>query len=123
MSDPDVQPEPAISPARHPLPVDVLLLGPGAEGDLAGFDTVLAPAGYRVRACATIQQAIRLLGRIDPCAGLLRLGTRREPPIAELEAVLEAKPSLRVIALVEPSDSAHAQLAPLIQRELIIGCS
>jgi DNA-binding NtrC family response regulator len=119
MSDPDVQPEPAITLARHPLPVDVLLLGPGAEGDLAGFDTVLAPAGYRVRVCATIQQAIRLIGRIDPCAGLLRLGTRHDPPIAELEALLEAKPSLRVIALVEPSDTAHAQLAPLIQRELI----
>ena len=44
---------------------------------------------------------------------------RPDPPIAELEALLRAKPALRVIALVEPSDAAHAQLAPLIQRELI----
>jgi DNA-binding NtrC family response regulator len=121
MSDLDIEPEPAITAARHPLPAakDVLLLGLEAEGDLASFDTVLAPAGYRVRACATIQQAIRLVERIDPCAGLLRLGMRLDPPIAELEALLGAKPALRVIALVEPSDAAHAQLAPLIQRELI----
>ena len=70
------------NPCPLPVAADVLLLGPGAEGDLASFDTVLAPAGYRVRACATIQQAIRLLARIDPCAGLLRLGSRHEPPIA-----------------------------------------
>jgi DNA-binding NtrC family response regulator len=123
MTDPDIEPEPTITPARHPLPLpaasDVLLLGAGAEGDLAGFDTVLAPAGYRVRACATIQQAIRLVGRVDPCAGLLRLATSDDPPIAELEALLAAKPTLRIIALVEPRDAAHAQLAPLLQRELI----
>jgi DNA-binding NtrC family response regulator len=121
MSDLDIEPELASAPAPRPLPAagDVLLLGLGAEGDLAGFDTVLAPAGYRVRACATIQQAIRLVGRIYPCAGLLRLGTRPDPPIAELEALLAAMPSLRVIALVEPSDVAHPQLAPLIQRDLI----
>ena len=121
MSDLDIKPEPALAPAGHSLPAagDVLLLGLGAEGDLAGFDTVLAPAGFRVRACATIEQAIRLVGRIDPCAALLRLVTRRDPPIAELEALLAAKPSLRVIAVVEPSDAAHRQLAPLIQRDLI----
>ena len=121
MSDLDLKPQPAIAPAGHPLPAagDVLLLGLGAEGDLAGFDTVLAPAGFRVRACATIEQAIRLVGRIDPCAALLRLVTRHEPPIAELEALLAAKPSLRIVALVEPSDGAQRQLAPLIQRDLI----
>jgi DNA-binding NtrC family response regulator len=107
--------------AAAPLPVagDVLLLSLDAESDLAGFDTVLAPAGYRVRACASIEQAIRLVGRSDPCAGLLRLGAHSEPPIAALEALLEAKPSLRVVALAEPSEAAHRQLAPLIQRELI----
>jgi DNA-binding NtrC family response regulator len=122
MTDPELEPELAITPARHPLlpaASDVLLLGAGAEGGLAGFDTVLAPAGYRVRACATIQQAIRLVGRVDPCAGLLRLSASDDPPIAELEALLAAKPTLRVIALVEPRDAAHAQLAPLVQRELI----
>jgi DNA-binding NtrC family response regulator len=121
MSDFDIKPEPAPAPACHPLPVagDVLLLGLGAEGDLAGFDTVLAPAGFRVRACATIEQAIRLVARIDLCAGLLRLVPRHAPPVAELEALLAAKPSLRVIALVEPSDAAYRQLAPLIQRDLI----
>ena len=121
MSDLNIEPELAIAPAPRPWPAagDVLLLGPGAEGDLAGFDTVLAPAGYRVRACATIQQAIRLVPRIDPCASLLRLEARHDPPIAELEALLAAMPSLRVIALVEPSDASHRQLAPLIQRDLI----
>ena len=121
MSDLDLKPQPAIAPAGHPLPVagDVLLLGLGAEGDLAGFDTVLAPAGFRVRACATIEQAIRLVGRIDPCAALLRLVTRHDPPIAELEACWRPSPSLRIVALVEPSDAAHRQLAPLIQRDLI----
>jgi DNA-binding NtrC family response regulator len=120
MTDLDIR-ELAIAPAPRPLPVagDVLLLGPGTEGDLAGFDTVLAPAGYRVRACATIEQAVRLVGRLDPCAGLLRLVPRHDPPITELEALLAAKSSLRVIALVEPSDGAHRQLAPLIQRDLI----
>ena len=79
MSDLDIEPEPAItaSPPSAAGGKDVLLLGLEAEGDLASFDTVLAPAGYRVRACATIQQAIRLVGRIDPCAGLLRLGIGR----------------------------------------------
>ena len=114
MSDLDLKPQPAIAPAGHPLPAagDVLLLGLGAEGDLAGFDTVLAPAGFRVRACATIEQAIRLVGRIDPCAALLRLVTRHEPPIAELEALLAAKPSLRIVALVEPSDAARSDSSP-----------
>ncbi|MEM7023909.1 MAG: VpsR-related response regulator, partial [Pseudomonadota bacterium] len=106
---------------RTPLPAagDVLLLHLDSEGDLASFDTVLAPAGYRVRACASIEQAIRLVARCDPCAGLLRLVIQAEPPIAPLEALLGAKPSLRVVALVEPSEEAHRQLAPLIQRDLI----
>ncbi|HEX5079974.1 MAG TPA: sigma-54 dependent transcriptional regulator [Geminicoccaceae bacterium] len=121
MSNLELEPDLTIPPARPPLPMaaDVLLLGPGAEGHLAGFDTVLAPAGYRVRACASIQQAIRLLARVDPCAGLLCLNAGHEPPIAELEALLGARPGLRIIALVEASDTAQAQLAPLIQRELI----
>ena len=121
MSDLDLKPQPATLPGGRSPPVagDVLLLGLGAEGDLAGFDTVLTPAGFRVRACASIEQAIRLVGRIDPCAGLLRLVPRHEPPIAELEALLAAKPNLRVVALVEPSDAAQQQLAPLIQRDLI----
>jgi DNA-binding NtrC family response regulator len=120
MNDPYMPTQAAIT-ARPPLPVasDVLLLSLDAENDLAGLDTVLAPAGYRVRACPSIEQAIPLVGRIDPCAGLLRLGTRPEAPIAALEALLQAKPSLRVVALVEPCEAAHRQLAPLIQRELI----
>jgi DNA-binding NtrC family response regulator len=121
MRDLETKPQPALAAAGQKLPGagDVLLLGLGAGGDLAGFDTVLAPAGFRVRACATIEQAIRLLGRIDPCAGLLRLSEEDDPPVAALEALLEARPSLRVIALVEPSGAAQRQLAPLIQRDLI----
>jgi DNA-binding NtrC family response regulator len=121
MSELNIDAESLITAASPRLPAagDVLLLSLDAEGDLASFDTVLAPAGYRVRACATLEQAIRLVSRSDPCAGLLRLGARPDPPIAALEALLAAKPSLRVIALVEPSQCAHRQLAPLIQRELI----
>jgi DNA-binding NtrC family response regulator len=120
MSDPEIEPGPAGS-AHDPLPVarDVLLLGPGAEGDLAAFDTVLAPAGYRVRACATIQQAIRLAPRLTPCASLLRLAAGSDAPVDELEALLAAMPALRVVALVEASGLSHRQLAPLIQRDLI----
>jgi DNA-binding NtrC family response regulator len=120
MNDP-YMPIPTAITAQPPLPAasDVLLLSQGAEGDLAGLDTVLAPAGYRVRACPSIEQAIPLVGRIGPCACLLRLGSRPEAPIAALEALLQARPSLRVVALVEPCDVAHRQLAPLIQRELI----
>ena len=109
-------------PARDlPLPVagEVLLLNLDIEGDLAGLDAVLAPAGYPVRACPSLAHAIRLVGRIEPIAGLLRLGTGPEPPVAELEALLEASPALRVIALVEPTGAAQQQLAPLVQRDLI----
>jgi DNA-binding NtrC family response regulator len=109
-------------PARDlPLPVagDVLLLNLDDAGDLVGLDLALKPAGYAVRACASLEHALRLVGRINPIAGLLRLGAQPEAPVAGLEALLEASPALRVIALVEPTGTAQQQLAPLIQRDLI----
>ncbi|MEM7026167.1 MAG: sigma 54-interacting transcriptional regulator [Pseudomonadota bacterium] len=97
---------------------EVLLLGPNVDSERDGLGTLLASAGYRVRTSESIAHAIRLLAHCDPGAALLRLG-QTEPPIADLEALLEVRPSLRVVALAAPSETAHHQLAPLIQRELI----
>lgn len=40
-----------------PAPREVFLLNLDVERDLRNFDHFLRPAGYRVRACASIQQA------------------------------------------------------------------
>ena len=98
---------------------DVLLLAPEVQSILPGLDSLLRPAGYRVRACATIEQARALIERIDPIVGLLHLGKGERFAVGPLEALLEAKPMLRLIALVEPSHDTCAHLAPLIRRELI----
>src|SRR5688572_5691951 len=98
---------------------EVLLLNLDVERDLPGFDRLLRPAGYRVRACPSLAQARDLVARIEPVAGLLHLGTPDDPPVRTVEALLEARPGLRLIALVEPSEAARAQLAPLIRGELI----
>ena len=98
---------------------EVLLLNLDLEHDLPAFDALLRPAGYRVRACASLEQAHQLIGRIDPIAGLLRLGKGKGPAPEAVEALLEARPTLRLIALVEPTAEARAQLVPLVQRDLI----
>ena len=83
-------------PARDlPLPVagDVLLLNLDVEGDLPACDW---RCGQRATGCAPAPRSSmrsELVGRIKPIAGLLRLGRPPEPPVAGLEALLEAAPA------------------------------
>lgn len=93
---------------RVPILGDVLLLNADIERELPGFANLLQPAGYRVRACASLSQARRLVAKVEPIAGLLRLDAEHLPPVEELEALLETQPSLRLIALVEPGSRTSA---------------
>jgi DNA-binding NtrC family response regulator len=111
----------AVQPAEAPAPAprEVFLLNLDVERDLRNFDHFLRPAGYRVRACASIQQARELVARTQPIAGLLHLGGTSRPQLSAIEGLLEVRPTLRLVALVEPTPEAREQLAPLIRRDLI----
>jgi len=116
---PALRPDAETEGERLPILGDVLLLNADVEHELPGFANLLQPSGYRVRACASLPQARRLIEKIEPIAALLRLGDQEPPPIDELEALLEVQPSLRVIAVVEPGERTEETLAPLIRRHLI----
>jgi len=98
---------------------DVLLLDADVERELPVFTRLLQPAGYRVRAVASIAKARHLVAQSRPVAGLLRLRPDAPPPIEALEALLAEQPSLRIIAVVESRAETKHQLAALLQRDLI----
>ena len=78
----------AVQPAEAPAPREVFLLNLDVERDLRNFDHFLRPAGYRVRACASIQQARELVARTQPIAGLLHLGGTSRPQLSAIEGLL-----------------------------------
>ncbi len=106
-------------PLRVPILGDVLLLNADIERELPTVANLLQPAGYRVRACPSLVQARRLVEKVAPIAGLVRLDPQQPPPLEELEDLLDAQPSLRLIALVKPGGDATEVLAELIRRDLI----